>query len=412
MSAEYNYLDDLPTDAIEYLKNKGIRVQGFENRSLWNLKGVEQMYAKCAPIRAILNEKRNAASNANIRLFKNIKEGEDEEVFEHDLLTLMRNPNPFQDFGTWLAQRMIYQDLYSRTYIRSVEGRKMGFGSPMALWNLRPDKITLKTKTGFTVDETRVFDFADIISGYDYQSDEGLQVLSNDEVLFFSDYLFNFDKDTSDVKSIEESAKNLMAILESRGEIIKHRGALGMISPEMGTDSTGTMIAIGKGKPNLLSQIKKMYGLLRGQSQIMIPDYPVKWQKMSMSMAELRLSESQKDEINVCCDVLSVPRELFDPSTTFNNKEDARKKLYQDVVIPFCESDIERLNSKMNMREQGMYFKADFSHLQIFQENEKDKEAALKAKTDRLISLFDKGLIKDIDVQKELGYVPTKTTKQ
>ena len=53
MSAEYNYLDDLPTDAIEYLKNKGIRVQGFENRSLWNLKGVEQMYAKCAPIRAI-----------------------------------------------------------------------------------------------------------------------------------------------------------------------------------------------------------------------------------------------------------------------------------------------------------------------------------------------------------------------
>ena len=79
MSAEYNYLDDLPTDAIEYLKNKGIRVQGFENRSLWNLKGVEQMYAKCAPIRAILNEKRNAASNANIRLFKNIKEGEDEE---------------------------------------------------------------------------------------------------------------------------------------------------------------------------------------------------------------------------------------------------------------------------------------------------------------------------------------------
>lgn len=411
MSVEYNHLEDLPTGIVEYLKNKGIRVQGFENRSLWNLKGVEEMYAKCAPIRAILNEKRNAVSSAKVKLYKIVKDGEDSEIFDHDLLTLMRNPNPLQDFGTWLAQRMIYQDLYSRTYIRSVEGRKMGFGTPKALWNLRPDKLTIKTKTGFTVDETRVFDFADIISGYDYQSDEGLQVLSNEEVLFFSDYLFCFDKDTSDVKSIEESAKNLMAILESRGEIIKHRGALGMISPEMGTDMTGTMVAIGNGKPNLLSQLKKMYGVLRGQSQVMLTDYPVKWQKMSMSMAELRLSESQKDEINVCCDVLSVPRELFDPSTTFNNKEDARKKLYQDVVIPFCDSDIERLNEKMKVREQGMYFKADFSHLSIFQDNEKDKEASLKAKTDRLLSLYDKGLIKDIDVQKELGYV-TKTTKQ
>ena len=411
MSVEYNHLEDLPTGIVEYLKNKGIRVQGFENRSLWNLKGVEEMYAKCAPIRAILNEKRNAVSSAKVKLYKIVKDGEDSEIFDHDLLTLMRNPNPLQDFGTWLAQRMIYQDLYSRTYIRSVEGRKMGFGTPKALWNLRPDKLTIKTKTGFTVDETRVFDFADIISGYDYQSDEGLQVLTTDEVLFFSDYLFCFDKDTSDVKSIEESAKNLMAILESRGEIIKHRGALGMISPEMGTDMTGTMVAIGNGKPNLLSQLKKMYGVLRGQSQVMLTDYPVKWQKMSMSMAELRLSESQKDEINVCCDVLSVPRELFDPSTTFNNKEDARKKLYQDVVIPFCDSDIERLNEKMKVREQGMYFKADFSHLSIFQDNEKDKEASLKAKTDRLLSLYDKGLIKDIDVQKELGYV-TKTTKQ
>jgi hypothetical protein len=412
MSVEYNHLEDLPTDVVEYLKNKGIRVQGFENRSLWNLKGVEQMYAKCSPIRAILNEKRNAASNARVKLYKVSKDGEDAEVFEHDLLTLLRNPNPFQDFGTWLAQRMIYQDLYSRTYIRAVEGRNIGFGSPKALWNLRPDKVQIQKASGQSIDETRLFEFQDIITHFQYQSLEGLQNLTPDEVLFFSDFLFDYEKDTSDVKSIEESAKNLMAILESRGEIIKHRGALGMISPDVAADDTGARLNIPSGKIDLLSQIKKVYGLLRGQSSIMLPDYPVKWQKMSMSMAELRLSESQKDEVNACCDVLSVPRELFDPSTTFNNKEDARKKLYQDVVIPFCEGDIERLNAKMKIREQGMYFKVDFSHLPIFQEDEKDKEAALKVKTDRLISLFDKGLIKDIDVQNELGYVPNKTPKQ
>jgi phage portal protein BeeE len=220
--------------------------------------------------------------------------------------------------------------------------------------------------------------------------------------------MFKFDTDTSDMKTLEESAKNLMCILEARGEIIRHRGALGMITPESGSDGLAGAIAGSDGKKDLLSQLKKMYGILRGQSQVIVPDYPVKWQKMSMSIAELRLAESQTEEVNTCCDLLSVPRELFDPSTTFDNKEQARLKMYQDTVIPWAYSDITRLNAKMGLASQGLYYAIDYTHLQILQESEKDREATLKAKSDRLIALMDKGIIAIEDVQAELGYITKK----
>ena len=60
------------------------------------------------------------------------------EIFEHPVLSLINNPNPLQNVGDWMAQRLIFQKLYGRSFIRGVKGRTDNFIDSKALWNLLP----------------------------------------------------------------------------------------------------------------------------------------------------------------------------------------------------------------------------------------------------------------------------------
>jgi phage portal protein BeeE len=224
-------------------------------------------------------------------------------------------------------------------------------------------------------------------------------------VLMWVDYRFGFSG-KSEVQTLMDSASNLMAIQESRGQIIKHRGMTGFISPEPGNDITGAQLTLKdeKTKNGILSGIKKLYGTLRGQSQIALLEAPVKWTPVTVDIQKLRLTENEKAEFDKCCDLLGVPREIFDGKSTFDNQAEAKKKLYTDRVIPWVKGEFDQIAYKMELQREGLRLEGDFSHLEVLQDDMKVREEVEMMKTERLLKLKDAKQIEAITVNKELGY--------
>lgn len=384
---------------------KKLRIIGFDNVSLWKFHDIKDIYESCVYIRMIIDTMADCARNVNVRLYKTNPTKEDTEVFSHPVLTLINNPNPLQNTGDWMAQRLIFQKLYGRSFIRGVRGRTDRFTDSKALWNLLPDKVRIVEHNNGVNDITSRFTLDEIIKEFEYTNNEGLATLTPEEVLFWCDYRFGFDN-KSEVQTLKDSASNLMAIQESRGQVIKHRGMTGFISPEIGNDATGSTVTIRdpKMKDSILSGIKRLYGLLRGQTPIAMMEMPVKWTSTGYDIQQLRLDESEKAEFNKCCDLLGVPREIFNGESTFNNQKEAKKKLYTDRVIPWVRTEFELLSAKMGLYEQGLRLEGDFSHIDVLQEDAKAREEVEMVKTERLLKLKDAGQINGQTVNKELGY--------
>ena len=397
-------ISKLPAEAQAVLKNN-IRVFGFDNVSLWKFNSLQDIYESCVYVRTIIDTMADCVRNVNIRLYKTSKTGEDTEIFEHPILSLLNAPNPLQTGGDWLAQRLIFQKLYGRSFVRGVKGRTNNFRDSKALWNLLPDKVRIVEYNNGVNDITSRFTLDEIVQHFEYTSQDGLTILQPEEVLMWLDYRFGMTG-KSEVDTLRDSASNLMAIQESRGQVIKHRGMIGFISPEMGTDATGSVMTMKdpKVKEGILTSIKKLYGTLRGQSQMAVLDVPTKWTPVAMDVQKLRLNESEKAEFDKCCDLLGVPREIFDGKSTFNNQAEAKKKLYTDRVIPWVRGEFEQLSTKMGIESEGLRIEGDFSHLEVLQDDINMREEVELKKTERLLKLKDAGQILPSTVNKELGY--------
>lgn len=409
----------LPKEYADYLKKNGIRILGFENKRTWEFTSLEDIYNRCIYIRAIVDKKAECARNIKLRLFKTDPTAEDVEIFSHPVLDLMNNPNPLQSLGDWYAQRLVQQTVYGKSFIRGVKGRTNDFINSKALWNLPPVDVQVIEYLNGVNDMYSRFTIDEIVDYFRFTSRSGLVELQPEEVLMWMDFTFKFNdcsinNDRSEFSTLKESASNLMAIQEARGELIKHMGAVGILSPNAGSDATGTTMVLKdpKTKADLLSGIKKLYGIVRGQSKIMQADIPLQWQQMATDVAKLQLTQQEQSEFNVCCDLLQVPRALFDDKSTFNNQEEAKKKLYTDVVIPWCNSETQRLNAKFGLNKMNLELRSDFTHLEILQDDLSAKEDVETKKTDRVIKLVDKGMLTKDTAVTELGYDPKDMPKE
>jgi HK97 family phage portal protein len=397
-------LSKLPAEAQAKLRSN-IRVFGFDNQTLWKFNSLQDLYESCVYIRTIIDTIADCVRNVNVRLYKTSKTGEDVEIFDHPVLSLLNNPNPLQTVGDWMAQRLIFQKLYGQSFIRGVRGRTNRFIDSKALWNLLPSSVRIVEHNEGVNDITSRFTLDEIVNRFEYTSREGMTILQPSEVLMWVDYRFGFSG-KSEVQTLMDSASNLMAIQESRGQIIKHRGMTGFISPEPGNDITGAQLTLKdeKTKNGILSGIKKLYGTLRGQSQIALLEAPVKWTPVTVDIQKLRLTENEKAEFDKCCDLLGVPREIFDGKSTFDNQAEAKKKLYTDRVIPWVKGEFDQIAYKMELQREGLRLEGDFSHLEVLQDDMKVREEVEMMKTERLLKLKDAKQIEAITVNKELGY--------
>ena len=384
----------------------GVVVINSSPEDSYDFKSFEQMYINCPYLRAIIDYKMSCFSSFKIRQYKKVKDGEDEEQFNTKELKYLLKANPFESINRVLAMAMFYETAYGVSYIKGVRGLYNGFENTKALYCLPSNLVEVKYND-VNLNIYNKFDISQIVSYYQFNDNTTVERIDSEYIIHkdVSNLVYDSNIQCDSVfTSIKESVSNLMYIQSSRGILTRNRGALGMLSPSPNNKDAGGVIPIlDTDKKKIYEKYKQLYGLKPGQSTIIIPDVPMVWQPMTSNIKDLLLDESALHEFNIICDILNVPRGIFDDKTAFNNQINIQKKFYNDIIIPYANEWAKILTDKFNLKDN--YFVLDYSHISCLQDDLKGKEDVENIKTDRLINLYKLGAISLGDMKTELGYM-------
>lgn len=322
-------------------------------------------------LNAIINWKARAFCNGVIyRIDKN-----GERLPDDQFIQLLNRPNWFQDKQEFLRQTKLFHEIYGNEYLYSWRGVTKKPIDTKALYTLPPNLVTC------VYDSSEPFFMTSKIPDgikYIYKLNSKETVLENEQVLHLNDNRVSVMEDTrkdflngeSKMKALTAPINNIRMAYETRGVILKRRGALGILSNE-GSDVSGQIPMDPEEQKDIQKQYRK-YGGLSGQDNIIITNGKVRWQPMTVAPDKLGLFQETEEDFYKMCDGYGVPMEVFSSKKglTYENQNEAIKRGYDDTIIPEANEWIGSLDYyAYGEVKDGSRLVMDFSHLSVFQED-------------------------------------------
>jgi phage portal protein BeeE len=168
-----------------------------------------------------------------------------------------------------------------------------------------------------------------------------------------------------------------------------------MISPATAKDAMGVIPLTEDEKDDYHKAFKAKYGITHGKLNHILTNIPLNAQPISLPIKDLMLMESIKESIRQIAESYDLPMMLlgFSEGTTFSNMAEAKKSLYQDAIIPESDDFCAAFTAHFDLAKQGMYYRAYFDHLEIFQRSRLNDAQALKAFNEAKAIEFTNGII-------------------
>jgi phage portal protein BeeE len=344
-------------------------------RDFWLGDKVLNSFLTVPELNAIINLNASSFSNGVMKVVDN----SGKEIASDPVNKILRNPNWFQGQKEFMRQTKLFHDIYGNEYLYIFFPK--GFepqSSLKALYTLPPNLVEPEID-----DKEQPFFF--------FKPDQPPKItynvvapntnkkfpLSEETIIHLTDNKVHVEKlsgksvveGTSKIKALAAPIKNIKMAYESRGIILKYRGALGILS-NGSSDRTGH-IPIGDDEINEIQNKYLQYGGLDGQFQVIITNANLKWQQMAVSPDKLGLFQETEEDFNKMLDTYNVPSELFvrQKGATFENRRQAEKNFYQNNVIPYANEFCGALNNAIFPDNDSRKIVIDYTHLPIFQED-------------------------------------------
>lgn len=379
-------------------------------RDYWNGDKTLEHFLCVPELNAIINMNARAFSSGIIKVVN----GKGEEQEKDPLNLILKNPNWLQGQKEFMRQSKLWHDIYGNEYLYMYFPVGFQAGKSLkALYTLPPNLVTPEMDNGsqpyflykpdsppkivYRVkdeDESREYPLDESTIIHLHDNNVNVKKLSGKTIL----------RGESKIQSLIAPINNLRMAYESRGVILKYRGALGILSND--TKDVAGSIAVGDEERERLQQDYQNYGGLDGQFQIIISNANLKWQQMSVSPDKLGLFQECEEDFNKILDGYNVPSELFVrvKGATYENRREAEKGYYQNNVIPSANEWASALNNAL-MYDSPNKIIVDYSHLPIFQEDLKIKSDALNSMVNVLSKLLQDKQITIEEYRSELGKI-------
>lgn len=358
-------------------------------------------YIEVPEVCSLINIKARAFSMMNLEIISKstglpVKNNE-------PLVKSLRQPNYFQSQKEFLMQTKIFQEIFGNEIIYFLS--PVGFANNVkGMFTLPPLFVDIEEPKN-----EKFWMFSEFPESVRYYIDwaGSRQYLSNDEIIHINNSRLNVKSNDvywgeSPLASVQIAISNIRAAYEARNVLIENRGALGILSNEA-SDVAGALPLDPKEKEKLQKEYKN-YGVSKQQYQLIITSLSLKYQQMSQDVDKLRLFEEVKADTEVLCDAFGVPFELLanQKGTTFENRRMAEKWLYVNTIIPEATEWVGALNRRFETMDKSWEIVADYSHLEIFSENAKERAQTMSMLITALSKAFVDGALSMPDYKKEL----------
>lgn len=340
-------------------------------------------------------------SNMKVKaLDKNLNEVSNPET--ERVKALLTNPNWFQDGKEFLIQTKTLREIFGNEYIYSQIpfGFKVSPERRKAIFTLPANIVKSHYKSSipyFLNDQKAQVE-------YKYKEAEGLdwKPLPAEQVIHLNDNRVRIknatDKDLlngeSKMHSLRLAINNIRMAYESRGVILRNRGANGAWVTKS-KDGVGSPLPLDPKEKDELQAALSGYGTLEGQNQDIITNSELAWiQRGTNDPMKLGIFQEIEEDFNKMLDAYGVPSEIFvrTKGATYENQRQAEKGLYVRTIIPEANEWLGAVTSELS-ESDGITYIADYSHLPVFQEDLKSKAEALNSLITALSKMLSDGAI-------------------
>ena len=320
-----------------------------------------------------------AGSNIPFILYQKRKSGGIKEIEQHELLDLLRRPNPFMSKQLFMENIIAFLQLSGNAYFQHVGPNN---GSPKELWVFRPDRVKI------------IPDRKNLIGGYRYSVNGLYQDFKPDIVSHVK--LFSALDDFYGLSPIQVAARSI--------DIDNYSNEWNASLLQNGARPSGAMVTentLSEDQYNRLkSEIDSQYKGSKNRGKPMLLEGGLDWKEMSLSPQEMDFLNSKSVTRLEIASAFGVPPELLGDHehATYSNYQEARKGFYHETVIPTVNKVLDVINTDLVPKfGDNLYLEIDYDRIDALQED-RDKV------WDRTIRAVQAGLLEVNEGRQAMGY--------
>jgi len=386
-------------DFFQFFGVKGDRIMV----NLSSMGGLEDIYRRCSPIGMLIDRLSRAMTNGKWEI---IDEKNNPSTEYGWVIDLLKKPNYQQTTKQFITQFDTYIKLYGEVYLFLVVPVGMDKDKAASIWALRKNDVIIHYKEN--VNEYTQTDISGVIDHYQVTYSLGTIDVKPEHICRIVDTREDLGAGASRYRgisrlvSLEYEIKNVMQAQEAVYALNLDRGAMGILTNEA-KDTTGRIPLTDEEKRDLHNEYRSKYGIGNNKYKIMLTSASMKWQSMSFNIKDLMLFEGIEQNLKQMANTYNYPFELLASNfgTTFANKNEAKKFLYQDNIIPTADIYAEILTAFFGIT--GVRLNVNFDSVECLQESDKEKGEAIRAKAQAYHVLFQNGAITMEEYRKYMG---------
>lgn len=327
-------LTGIETDNPLYRASTSSRLQGF-NRILGMPAQNDDLilregYAKSSDVYAIINKITKGLKKLDWKVEVQTRDGW-EETTDSQWNDLLKAPNKLTTWRGLIEEYATYYLLLGHSYIYKSEA--VGFPGIAELTTMPADKVDIVA--GDYINPIKGFELEEINNSFIPYDKMLFQKMCN-PVGTFEERLYGM----SPIRAawyVVQSGNNAW---EANGSILKNRGASGILTSEADFPLTDEEIDQIESVWNKRNSGADKFG------KITFGGNKVNYTSIGMSPNDLKLIEMSIIPLRTLCSVYGIDSEVLNDtaSSTYNNRKEAEKALFEDTVLPLADTIKDGLN--------------------------------------------------------------------
>ncbi|PIP74102.1 MAG: phage portal protein [Nitrospinae bacterium CG22_combo_CG10-13_8_21_14_all_47_10] len=261
-------------------------------------------------------------------LFRKLPGGERREVSQHPLLDLLARPNPLQGKYELIESMVCHLYISGNTYMEAVGPTGGGpSGLPKELYVLRPDRMKV------------IPDAVHYVGGYEYTASGNRVEFPRDRILHLK--LFNPLDDWYGLSPVQVAA---LAIDKLNSGDKWNASLLQNAAVPSGALTCKQRLTDDQ-FDRLKTEMRRQIQGVNNAREPLLLEQDLEWKELGISPKDMDWIEGLKMSALQVTQVFNVPPELVGLGpATYQNRKEARKALYTEVVCPF----LNRLRDGLN----------------------------------------------------------------
>lgn len=286
-------------------------------------------------------------------VYKRGRRGNIYEVENGGLVAIIKRPNPYQGWGSFMNEFISYLYLSGNGFIESVGPNN---GVPKELYALRPDRMRIIAGN-----------VKNAIVGYEYDVGERKVFIESRNVMHFK--FFNPLDDWYGFSPVEAAARSIDHNNEARAwnvSLLQNRAT-----------PSGAFVAeqqlSDKQQIDLAQKLKSQVMGAKNSGAPLLLWGGLDWKTISLSPVDMDWAGGLKTSSREICSVFGVPPELIGDheNATYSNYENARKAFYQETILPLMDRIRDELNVWLvpKFNESNVFLDYDTEDIEALQED-------------------------------------------